>query len=112
MLLFSTIRCEIGSSTSAPFDPLDQFITPPANPPRTNPQGSRKRSIRPHHAAQCRAGYAENSGSLVDIENLKILHLFILPRAIAIMATHIRAGKMKATCNNIKTSLKIGKAIT
>jgi hypothetical protein len=78
MQKISTIRCENGLSASAPFEPLDQFITPPANSARTNPQGSRKRSVRPHHAAQCRAGYAKNRGGVVNIENLKIRHPMIL----------------------------------
>ena len=42
MQLFSTIRCENGISTLAPFKPLDQLVSPPANTPSTDPQGARK----------------------------------------------------------------------
>jgi hypothetical protein len=106
MQLFSTIRCKLRSSTLAPFGPADQFVAPPANSARTNPQGSRKRSVRLHHAAQRRAGYAENSGSVSNMENSKVQHSLIPSHAIAITANHIAAGKLKATCNNVKKIAK------
>jgi hypothetical protein len=79
---FSTIRCEIGSSTLAPFRPANQLVPGPANAPCPDLQGTRKCLVRPHDAPQGCPAYAKSLCGIIDAQNLKIIHFTIPIRKI------------------------------